>query len=219
LIRYPGRTPKVFTRIDRLTCGFFEESSMSKTAVVLVIVVLAVILVSPMRTLYAASLAGVTMPDTVQVGSTKLVLNGVGLRTKFVVKVYVAGLYLEQKSSDAGAILKADAPKRLVMQFVHGASKSQMTNAFEDSFKDNSPDAVKTMKGDIDKFLGAVEPVKDGDQMVFTYFPGTGTTLTINGQDKVTISGAAFAEVLFSVWLGPKPPNADLKKGILGMLG
>ena len=75
------------------------------------------------------------------------------------------------------------------------------------------------MKGDIDKFLGAVEPVKDGDQMVFTYVPGTGTTFAINGQDKVTISCAAFAEVLFSVWLGPKPPNADLKKGILGMLG
>ncbi len=47
-----------------------------------------------------------------------LVLNGLGLRTKFVVKVYVAGLYLEQKSSDANAILKADAPKRLVMQFM-----------------------------------------------------------------------------------------------------
>jgi hypothetical protein len=190
---------------------------MRKT-VVLAAFVLAVIVLAPMLHLHAASVAGVTMPDTMQVGNTKLVLNGVGLRTKFVVKVYVAGLYLEQKSSDASAILKADAPKRLVMQFVHGASKSQMTNAFEDSFEDNSPDAVKTMKGDIDKFLGAVEPVKDGDQMVFTYVPGTGTTFAINGQDKVTISGAAFAQVLFSVWLGPKPPNADLKKGILGMV-
>jgi hypothetical protein len=190
---------------------------MRKT-VVLAAFVLAVIVLAPMLHLHAASVAGVTMPDTMQVGNTKLVLNGVGLRTKFVVKVYVAGLYLEQMSSDASAILKADAPKRLVMQFVHGASKSQMTNAFEDSFEDNSPDAVKTMKGDIDKFLGAVEPVKDGDQMVFTYVPGTGTTFAINGQDKVTISGAAFAQVLFSVWLGPKPPNADLKKGILGMV-
>jgi len=166
--------------------------------------------------LHAASLAGVTLPDTAQVGSTKLVLNGLGLRTKMMVKVYVAGLYLEQKSSDANAIIKADAPKRIVMQFVHGASKSQMSDAFNDSFNDNSPDAVKTMKPDIDRLLGALEPVKVGDQMIFTYVPGTGTTFAINGTEKLTIAGPAFGPVLFSVWFGPKPPNADLKKGMLG---
>jgi hypothetical protein len=166
--------------------------------------------------LHAASLAGVTLPDTVQAGGTTLVLNGLGLRKKFVVKVYVVGLYLEQKSSDAGAILKADAPKRIVMQFVHDASKNQMADAFDESFNNNAPDAKKTMKADIDRFLAALEPVKEGDQLVFTYLPGTGTTLAINGKDKLTIAAPAFGPVLFSVWLGPKPPNADLKKGILG---
>jgi hypothetical protein len=166
--------------------------------------------------LFAASLAGVTLPDTVQVGSTILVLNGLGLRTRFMVKVYVAGLYLPQKSSDASAILKVDLPKRIVMQFVHTASKNQMTNAFEEAFSDNTPDTTKPMTADIDRLLGALEPVKEGDQMVFTYAPGTGTTLAINGQEKLTIAGPAFSEVIFSVWLGPKPPNAGLKKGILG---
>ena len=131
-------------------------------------------------------------------------------------KVYVAGLYLEQKSSDADAIIKADAPKQIVMKLVHSASKSQMTDAFDDSFRDNTPDAIKTIKPDIDRFLAALEPVKDGDEMVFAYVPGTGTTLAINGKDKLTIAGPAFGSVLFSVWLGPKPPSADLKKGILG---
>jgi Chalcone isomerase-like len=169
-----------------------------------------------MLELHAASLAGVTLPDTEKVGSAKLVLNGLGIRTKYMVKVYVAGLYLEQKSSDANAIIKADAPKRIVMKFVHGASKSQMSDAFEESFHDNTPDAVKTMKPDIDRLLGALEPVKVGDEMVFTYVPGTGTTYTMNGQERVTIAGPAFGQVLMSVWLGPKPPNADLKKGMLG---
>jgi len=72
------------------------------------------------------------------------------------------------------------------------------------------------MKADIDRLLGALEPVKEGDQMVFTYVPGTGTTLAINGKDKLTIAAPAFGPVLFSVWLGPKPPNADLKSGMLG---
>jgi hypothetical protein len=186
---------------------------MRKTAILFSVVVF--VLASTFG-LHAASLAGVTLPDTAQVGGKTLVLNGLGIRTKYMVKVYVGGLYLEQKSSDAGAIIKADAPKQIVMKFLHGASKSQMTDAFDESFKDNTPDAEKTMKADIDRLLGALEPVKQGDEMVFTYIPGTGTTLAINGKDKLTIAGPAFGQVLFSVWLGPKPPNPDLKKGMLG---
>ena len=156
------------------------------------------------------------MPDTAQVGSTNLVLNGLGLRTEFMVKVYVAGLYLQQKSSDPSAIIKANSPNRIVMQFLHSASKSQMVNAFKESFNDNSPDAMKAMQPDIDRLYGALDSVKVGDQMVFTYVPGTGTTFAINGQDKLTIAGSAFNPVLLSVWLGPKPPTAAVKKGMLG---
>jgi len=166
--------------------------------------------------LHAANLAGVSLPDTVQVGSTRLVLNGLGLRKKYLVKVYVAGLYLEQKSSDPDAIMKSDTTKRIVMQFVRGVSKSQMADAFEESFTNNAPDARKTLKEDIDRLIAALDPVNSGDQMVFTYVPGTGTTFAINGKEKLTIVSPAFGPVLFSVWLGPKPPTADLKKGMLG---
>lgn len=167
--------------------------------------------------LEAALLAGVTLPDTVRFGSTRFVLNGVGLRTKFVVKVYVAGLYLVQKSSDADAILKADEPKRLVMHFLHGVSKNQMADAFQESFRENAPAASQQLKSEIERLLGALEPLGERDEMVFTYVPGAGTTVTIKGRDKLTIAGAPFAQMLFSVWLGPKPPNAGLKKGLLGL--
>ncbi len=186
---------------------------MRKTAISLVIFLIAAASISNLN---ASSLAGVTLPDTAQVGGKTLMLNGLGIRTKYMVKVYVAGLYLEQKSSDPNAIIKSDTPKQIVMKFLHGASKSQMTDAFDESFSNNTPEAKKTMKADIDRLLGALDTVKTGDQMVFTYVPGTGTSLAINGQDKVTIAGPAFAQVLLSVWLGPKPPNADLKKGMLG---
>ena len=147
---------------------------MRKTVILLAVVLF---VAASILDLHAASLAGVTLPDTVQAGGKTLVLNGLGLRKKFVVKVYVAGLYLEKKSSDADAIIKADEPKQVVMHFVHGASKNQMADAFDESFSNNSPDAKKTMKADIDRFLGALEPVKEGDQVVLTYVPGTGTTL------------------------------------------
>lgn len=165
----------------------------------------------------AAQLAGVTLPDSVQVGDARLVLNGLGLRKKFVVKVYVAGLYLSQKSSDPRAILAAHTPKRIVMHFVHDVSKQQLRDAFDDSFDDNARDARKAAQSEIERFFAALDSVKEGDQMTFTYVPGTGTTYAVNGKDKLVISGPAFASVLLSVWLGPKPPNDELKKGMLGM--
>jgi len=186
---------------------------MRKSAIWFAVVVF---VVASMLNLDAATLSGVSLPDTVQVGGKTLLLNGLGLRKKYLVKVYVAGLYLEQKSSDSDAIIKAEAPKRIVMQFVRGVSKSQIADAFDESFNNNAPDAKKTLKADIDRLLGALEDVKECDQMVFTYLPAKGTTLAINGKDKVTIAAPAFGPVLLSVWLGPKPPNADLKKGMLG---
>ena len=164
----------------------------------------------------AGTLGSVTLPDTTQVGSTSLVLNGMGLRTKYMVKVYVAGLYLPQKSSDPGTILKADAPKRIVMHFVRDVTKNQIADGFSESFQNNTPEAAKTLQPDIDRLFSVLDSVKDGDELVFTYIPGTGTTVTIAGKEKLTIPGPAFAEMLFSVWLGPKPPNASLKKGVLG---
>lgn len=166
--------------------------------------------------LYAGTLAGVALSDTTQVGSTTLVLNGMGLRTKFMVKVYVAGLYLPQRSKDTEAIIKADAPKRIVLHFVRNVTKSQIADAFSDDFQKNSPEAAKTMKADVDRFLAAIEPVKDGREIVFTYIPRTGTSFRINGAEKVIIPGATFQAMLLSVWLGPYPPNASLKKGLLG---
>ena len=187
---------------------------MCKTALLLAV---AISLPLSTFTLDAASLAGVNLPDTTTVAGKSLVLNGLGLRSEFMVKVYVAGLYLQHKSSDAGAIIKIDEPKRVTMQFLHDASRKQMTDAFDKSFRDNDPDTEKTMKTDVDRFLGALETVKAGEQLVFTYVPVTGTTLAIDGKDKLTIAGAPFGQLIFSVWLGPKPPTSSLKKGMLGM--
>ena len=186
---------------------------MRKALLSLALLLTAGLAASPLQ---AATLAGVTLPDSQQVAGKNLVLNGLGLRTKMFVKVYVAGLYLEQKSSDPNAIMKSDTPKRIVMRFLYHPSKSQMADAFNEGFADNAPDAVKSMKSDIDKLNGALDDLKSGDEMVLTYVPGTGTTMAINGKDKVTIAGESFEQALLSIWLGSKPPTADLKKGMLG---
>ncbi len=81
---------------------------MRKAAILLTI---GIFMLASVVHLQAASLAGVNLPDTIQVRGTPLVLNGMGLRTNYLVQVSVAGLYLEQKSADPDAIIKSDATK------------------------------------------------------------------------------------------------------------
>ena len=73
----------------------------------------------------AATLADVTLPDTVTVGNQTLVLNGMGLRTKLFIKVYVGGLYLEKKSTPFSANRwTARSTKLLTTAHCPAASKS-----------------------------------------------------------------------------------------------
>ena len=46
---------------------------------------------------FAAEVGGVNMPNTLKADGTDLVLNGAGTRTKFFIKVYVAGFSLPEK--------------------------------------------------------------------------------------------------------------------------
>ena len=165
----------------------------------------------------AGSLADVTLPDRAAVGGKTLQLNGLGLRKKMMFKIYVGGLYLEKKSGDAAAIIAADAPKRMLMHFTYSeVSKAKMVEAYSEGFKNNAGAQMAALKTQIDQFLGALDTMKEGEEMGVSYVPGTGTTLTLRGKDVLTIPGLDFAKAVFSVWLGATPPTEDLKNGLLG---
>ncbi len=59
------------------------------------------------------NVAGVKLEDSVEMQGRKLQLNGAGVRYKFVVKVYVAGLYLSQPARSAAEVMDAPGPKRM----------------------------------------------------------------------------------------------------------
>ncbi|HVS32082.1 MAG TPA: chalcone isomerase family protein [Thermoanaerobaculia bacterium] len=166
-------------------------------------------------TLRAAELAGVRLPDRVIVDGKCLALNGLGIRTKFMVKVYVGGLYVEQPSSDATTLIKIDGPKRLVLRFLYTTSKTQSVEAFREGFGSNAVEYLAAHRDDVDRFLARVDGIRKGEEMILTYVPSRGTTLSIRGRDRVTMPGADFMRAVFSIWLGPKPPTTYLKVGLL----
>jgi hypothetical protein len=163
---------------------------------------------------FAGSLAGVTLPDTATVGGQALVLNGMGLREKFFVDVYVGGLYVKAKSADAKAIIAADEPKRIVMHFIYSSVPAdKMRETYTEGFAANGGDAFKAQ---VQTLNGYMEDLTSGDQVVLDYVPGTGTTVSVKGKVKGTIEGADFMKALFSVYLGATPPTSALKAGLLG---
>jgi len=167
----------------------------------------------------AMELAGVTLPDTTTVNGTTLTLNGMGLRTKTMlkVKVYVAGLYLATPSHDAAAIIAADEPKQVVMHFLYKkVEKDKLTEAWREGFANNSAATLPALKVRLDEFSALWPDMASGERAVITYLPGTGTRLELNGKEAGVIPGKDFADALFAVWLGPKPADSGLKEGVLG---
>jgi len=163
----------------------------------------------------AAELAGATLPDTLTAGDKTLKLNGLGLRKKAMFKVYVGGLYLESPSKDAGGILASDQARAIRMHFLRDLTKPQLVEAFQEGFEANAKDKAG-QKAAFDKMLALVPDVKEGGTLTFTYVPGKGTILQAGDKELGTFDGKDFADAVFSIWLGPKPPSEDLKKGMLG---
>ena len=65
------------------------------------------------------TLSGVTMTDNIILDEQTLLLNGLGLREKYWIDIYVAGLYLPTKMSDGATVIRANIPKRIQVEFIY----------------------------------------------------------------------------------------------------
>jgi hypothetical protein len=160
----------------------------------------------------AAVVSGVTFPDTVTVEGQQLVLNGAGMREKkFVivpVDVYVAGLYLKSKSSDARAILDADETMMLKIQVVSSHLTSEkFKNATLEGFQESTGGNTAPIQKEIDLFLKAfAAEIKQGDVFDIQYVKDKGVLVYKNGNTKpeVLIPGLNVKKALFGIWLGKR---------------
>ncbi|HWM69718.1 MAG TPA: chalcone isomerase family protein, partial [Steroidobacteraceae bacterium] len=58
--------------------------------------------------------------------------------------------------------------------------------------------------------------MKTGQRLSFVRLPQSGVQVSVNGVQKGVIEGDDFSRALISIWLGPTPPNPELKAGLLG---
>ena len=167
---------------------------------------------------FALDVGGVKLDDKVMVGGQELVLNGAGIRTRVVFKVYVASLYLPAKASDPTAVL-AKAPRRIQMNLLRTLAPDQLVDALNEGLKENNSDAelaaVKAQTDQLMTIMRSFGEAKEGNVVTLDFIDGA-TVVGFNGTPRGTISGDAFNKALTKVWLGEKPVQADLKKALLG---
>jgi hypothetical protein len=166
----------------------------------------------------AAEVGGVRLEDKVSVGAQELVLNGAGVRTKVVFKIYVASLYLPQKAADLTAVL-AKGPRRIQLNLLRTLSADQLVDALNEGLAENNTAAelaaVKTQTDQLGSIMKSFKEVKEKDVVTLDFVDGA-TRIGLNGEAKGSIAGDAFNQALTKVWLGDKPVQADLKKSLLG---
>ena len=162
----------------------------------------------------AREVSGVNVPDTVTVEGKALKLNGAGVRKKFIIKVYVGALYVEENATTADAVIKADAVKQVRMTFLRGVDKDKILGAYKEGFEKNSKDKMAELQAGLDKLGGAIKDMEKGGEMTVTYVPGQGTTIK-QPAGSVTVEGKTFADALFRNWLGSDPADKGLRDDML----
>jgi hypothetical protein len=169
---------------------------------------------------HAVEVGGVDMPNTLRVGNDKLVLNGAGVREKFFLDLYVGGLYLKEKASNAQQIIEADEPMAILVYITSGMiTEKKMADATEEGFKRTTGGNTKPLQSKIDIFIREFsQNIKPNDIYELAYIPGKGVVVTKNGSKGATISDLEFKKALFAIWIGPKATvNKSLNKAMLGL--
>jgi len=167
----------------------------------------------------AAEVGGVKLADQASLDGKTLLLNGAGIRTKLVFKVYVASLYLPAKANSLAGVLAAN-PRRVQLNLLRDLSADDLAGALADGINETSTAeqaaAVKAQTDQLLKIMKSVGAAKTGD-VVTMDFVGGETRIAFNGQGKGDIAGEPFNAALMRIWLADKPVQPDLRKAMLGL--
>ena len=167
------------------------------------------------------TIEGVGFEPTATVGGQALTLNGAGLRTRAFFKVYAAGLYVPQKSSDAATLLAQTGARRVSIGMLRDVDATTFANSLLEGLKSNHTDEqLASIKAQIEQMQATLKTIgeaKKGDLIQLDWIPDSGTQIVVNGGPRgEPIAGAAFFSALLRIWLGDKPVDSSLKKALLG---
>jgi len=163
---------------------------------------------------------GVKFPGEKTIEGKILKLNGVTYRKAMgIVKVYAAGLYLENPSQDPKEVIESEQVKHLLTHYLtKKATAKKIQEGFLEVIKEcNPPELVAANQADIEKYASWLDKdMAPGLTSSSTYVPGKGLTMTYQGEVRGTIPGSTFMQMYYRYNVGEKAPK-NIRKGLLGL--
>ena len=164
----------------------------------------------------ALDVSGTAFPDRQTINGVELVVTGgARLNWKWVFTIYDAAFY-HAAATPLGDPL-ADVAKRYELVYRRTFSAAECIEATDKTIGRGLPAAEKTAaSAAIAQLNAAYVTVRDGDRFAYTYLPGVGTIISVNERELARIPGRDLARVLFAIWVGPDPVDADFRDRLLG---
>lgn len=165
---------------------------------------------------------GVLIPRTVKFSNKEILLNGVGVRSKFIFDVYTQALYLTNLSNDPIEIMNSNSTMGMIFYMT---SPLVTANKFSRSLdagirKTVGDEKWLTFRKEIDLMeeLVSLDKIVKNDVFNIIYNDVDSSIWVIkNGVVKGKILGFEFKKAFFGIWLSDKPVKESLKKELLGI--
>ena len=173
------------------------------------------------RAASALELHGVDVPADVQVGGRTLLLNGAGTRYFLIFKVYVAELYLPQRTQYASAAVSMVGPKLMRLVMLRDVSGKELGDKLTEDIQNNIDPAdfagMITGLARMGGLFAERHELHSGDVVELADVPGHGMTISINGASTgAPYTEPGFFDNMLRIWLGPRPAEQRLKQALLG---
>jgi len=169
----------------------------------------------------AVEVGGAKFDDTAKVAGQELKLNGAGVRTWAVFKVYAAALYMPEKKKTVQDILAQNGARRVRMVLLRDVNNEELGQAFMDGLNANSDKDEKakfvnqTVK--MGEIFASIPKLNKGDTITNDWIPGSGMHVLVNDKRVgEVLPDLAFYNAFLKIWLGEKPADRQLKQAWLG---
>lgn len=201
------------------TQSLSRRSTLPRRLAVLLCATLAFGMLLP--TASAMMIEGVRFDDAARLGGKQLPLNGAGLRSVFVIKGYVAALYLPERASNATVALGTPGPKRLQIRPLREVEAATFVKALNQGLRENHSELQMKLLSDrvtqLERTMTQMGAAQRGDIINFDFTPDHGTAVTLNGIPRgEAIPGEDFYQAVLRIFLGEHPVDRTLKRGLLG---
>lgn len=190
---------------------------MLAAAVVTVAVIVALAGLAPVG---AAEVEGVEVADSIRVDGARLVLNGAGTRTVYIVKAYVAALYVPSRSPQPEVLLSQKGPRRLSLTMLADLSAEWMAQRFGTALRENCREhELAKLAPRIERLLDTMLTLgqtRKGERIDIDFAAGA-TSVSVDGHLLgPAIPGEDLYTALLRVFVGERPIDAELKQAMLG---